>query len=181
MKDRIREIVAWYTKNGVHRPIYKRTEPKQKVKKITPTNTYGQAQLLNEEEFNRQAIKNTVYYRGGKTNNPQDLLTDSSYRPNKHSHGHGLYMTSNKETATSHGQTMIAGFMSKDSKIITEKDAHKLYQEKRKRKPKTADQVTALVRRYRYDAMKVEGARFGKEDYLVVFNKNKLRYKKGAK
>lgn len=178
-QKKIKEILGWYTKNGVHRPIYKKNEPS--AKKMTPTNTIGTATLLQEEEFNRQSIGNNVYYRGGKTNNPEELLKDSSYRPNKHSHGHGLYMTSNKNTATEHGNTMIAGFLDKDAKVITELDAHKLYQKETGKKPRKADHVTDYISKRGYDAMKVEGARFGKEDYLVVFKRNKLKYKKGAK
>jgi len=180
-----RKIKGWITRFGVHIPIYEKydTEQTEKpVKKASYTNVIGMAQMLAEEEFDRQAEEHDVYYRGGKTDNPQDLLPDSSYRANRHSRGNGLYMTSSKETANEHarGKSTISGFMTKDSKVITEREGHDLYYKETKKKPKKATQVTGYLSKKGYDAMKVEGARFGKEDYLVVFNRNKPRYKKGA-
>lgn len=174
--QKVKEIIGWYTKHGVHRPIYKKNE--SKLKKVSSTNTIGQAQLLDEEEFNRQSIGKDVYYRGGKVKDSQELLKDSSYRPNKHSHGHGLYLSSRKETAMEHGDTYISAFLSHEAKTITEKEAHKLYHKETGQKPRKADHVTGYLSRKGYDAMKVEEARFGKEDYLVVFNRRHLKVKK---
>ena len=180
-----RKIIGWVTRHGVHIPIYEKsddTHNEPNVKKASYTNTIGKATELDDKDFEKESSGKDIYYRGGKVNKTEDLLKDSSYRPNKHSHGHGLYMTTDKGTATEHGQDMIAGFMDDSSKIITEKDAHKLYQTETGKKPRKADHVTGYISKQGYDAMKVEGARFGKEDYLVVFNRNKFRYKKkGAK
>ena len=181
-----KKIIGWVTRHGVHIPIYDKTNTQQNepnVKRASYTNVIGEAETLDEENFNKQSAEKNVYYRGGKTNDTTELLKDSSYRPNRHSRGHGLYMTSDKNTAEEHaqGREVIEGFMDNDSKIITEKEAHNLYYKNKGKKPKKADEVTGYISKKGYDAMKVENARFGKEDYLVVFNRNHLKIKKRRK
>lgn len=181
-----RKIIGWVTRHGVHIPIYDETNTEHnepEVKRTNYTNVIGEAEMLDEKDFNKQSVEKNVYYRGGKTDESKDLLKDSSYRPNRHSRGHGLYMTSDKNTAEEHaqGHEVIEGFMDNASKIITEKDAHNLYYKDKGIKPKRADAVTDYISKKGYDAMKVENARFGKEDYLVVFNRNHLKIKKRRK
>ena len=137
---------------------------------------YGQAQIVSKQEFDGLSKNATVFYRGQETS--QHVLEDSSAPIGSHAWGRGLYFTNKQETADatySQGGQLIRACIKPGAKVITVWDAHKQFKQQIGRNPRNNTEVSQFIVKNKVcDALLIEKAGTGHENYLLVMNRDIL-------